>query len=161
MTLVRYPNPILKVPAERVAPGDDVTDLLVLMRVTLAQEDGLGLAAQQVGDTRRVALVTFGGKCRTAINLEITERSKAMQISPREGCLSVRSGGEVFRMTLRRHQRVRVRYEDDNRETHEHWVGGLDAIVAQHEVEHLDGKCIIDRLATDQLAHLFTRARKA
>jgi peptide deformylase len=63
-------------------------------------------------------------------------------------------------MNVKRSARVRIRYEDEERVVHEHWVGGLDAIVAQHEAEHLDGRCIIDRLDPEQLAKLLDKPTK-
>jgi peptide deformylase len=152
--IVKYPNPILRQPSERVEPSDDVRDVAEKLRAALRHAQGLGLAAQQVGSTKRVAIVTFGPNTLIAINLEIVERSKASVLSTREGCLSVTPGGKLFRMNVRRAARVKVRYEDERRAVHEHWVGGLDAIVAQHEAEHLDGRCIIDRLTPEQLARL-------
>lgn len=150
----QFPDPILKTPAERVAPEEDVAAVIERMKRMLEQVKGLGLAAQQAGETKRVALVTLTGRVVVCINLEVLERSKANVLSPREGCLSVIRNGKVFRMNVKRSARVRIRYEDEARVVHEHWVGGLDAIVAQHEAEHLDGRCIIDQLDPRQLERL-------
>lgn len=155
--MIQFPDPILKMPAVQVAPGESVTELVTKMKYMLASVKGLGLSAQQAGSTQRVALVTLRGVVTTCINLEIVERSKAGVVSQREGCLSVIQNGKVFRMTVRRSARVCIRYEDEERVVHEGWVGGLDAIVAQHEAEHLDGKCIIDRLDPRQLARLMDK----
>jgi peptide deformylase len=149
-----FGDPVLKQPSVRVAPETDVSGLIYEMKEVLAKATGLGLAAQQVGSTHRVAIVTFGGKSFAAINLEILERSKANTLSTHEGCLSVRKDGRLFRMNVKRSQRVLARWEDENRQVHTQRLGGLDAIVAQHEAEHLDGLCIVDRLAPPQLERL-------
>ena len=70
-----------------------------------------------------------------------------------KGCLSVRVNGKLFRMNVRRSRQVVARWLDENRQEHTRRLGGLDAIVAQHESEHLDGKCIVDRLDQRQLEH--------
>jgi peptide deformylase len=158
--VIQFPDPILKVPAVTVAPEESVTELVTRMKYMLTQVQGLGLSAQQAGSTQRVALCTFRGVTRVCINLAIVERSKANVISPREGCLSVIQNGKVFRMNVKRSARVLIRYEDENRVVQRHWVGGLDAIVAQHEAEHLDGRCIIDRLDPGQLAKLLDKPTK-
>lgn len=158
MSLRYFGDPILKQPTVRVAPDTDVSGVIHELWRTLDQHRGLGLAAQQVGSTHRVAIVTFGGKAFVAINLEILERSKASQLSTHEGCLSVRVGGKIFRMNTKRAERVLVRWEDVDRQVHTQRVRGLDAIVAQHEAEHLDGKCIVDRLDERQLERLKAKA---
>jgi peptide deformylase len=154
MTLRRFGDPILKAPATHVAPDADVSGLVYELKETLAVHRGLGLAAQQIGSTQRVALITVAGKVVVAINLEIVERSKATVLSTHEGCLSVRQNGRLFRMNVRRHQHVVARWEDEDRREHTQRLGGLDAIVAQHEAEHLDGRCIVDRLEPHQLERL-------
>jgi peptide deformylase len=155
--VIQFPDPILKVPSVPVTPDENVTELILRMKYELAKVSGLGLAAQQVGSTARVALVTLRGITQACINLEIVERSRANVLSPREGCLSVIQHGKIFRMNVKRSERVVIRYEDENRSPHSYWVGGLDAIVAQHEAEHLDGRCIIDRLDAAQMARLLVK----
>jgi peptide deformylase len=128
------------------------------MKRVLAEQRGLGLAAQQVGSLHRVALVTFANVLIVAVNLEIIERSKMTTLSVNEGCLSVRVKGRLFRMNVRRSRQVLARWQDEQGNEYTRRLGGLDAIVAQHESEHLDGKCIIDRLDAHQLERLLAKA---
>ena len=150
-TFRMFGDPVLKQPTVVVEPDTDVYQLVRAMKRILAEQRGLGLAAQQVGSLHRVAILTLAGQQTVAINLEILERSKMTTLSTHEGCLSVRSKGKIFRMNVRRSRQVLVRWEDESRFTHTRRLGGLDAIVAQHEAEHLDGRCIIDRLEARQL----------
>lgn len=154
MTLRKFGDPILKQPAEHVPADVDVSDLVAEMRAALDNWKGIGLSAQQVGRTERVALMTLGGVVHVAINLKIVHRSKANVLSTHEGCLSVRTNGRIFRMNVKRSARVLAEWEDEKRQKHCQWLGGINAIIAQHEAEHLDGKCIVDRLTPAQLQRL-------
>lgn len=157
----RFPDPVLKQPSVVVEPGADIHKLIRAMKRILAEQRGLGLAAQQVGSLHRVALVTWSSIQLAAINLEILEHSKMTVRSTDEGCLSVRVQGRLFRMNVRRSRQVLVRWEDENRQEHTRRLGGLDAIVAQHESDHLDGQCIIDRLDAQQLERLMAKGLAA
>lgn len=156
-TFRSFPDPVLKQPTVAVEPDTDIYRLVRAMKRILAEQRGLGLAAQQVGSLHRVALLTLSGQQVVAINLEIIERSKMTVLSTHEGCLSVRIAGRLFRMNVRRSRQVLVRWEDEHRQEHIRRLGGLDAIVAQHEAEHLDGKCIVDRLDQRQLERVMAK----
>ena len=157
-TFRMFGDPVLKQPTVAVGPDTDIYKLVRAMKRILAEQRGLGLAAQQVGSLHRVAILTLAGQQVVAINLEIIERSKMTVLSTHEGCLSVRPKGKLFRMNVRRSRQVVARWEDESRYTHERRLGGLDAIVAQHEAEHLDGVCIVDRLDAQQLERLLAKA---
>jgi len=146
-----FPDPVLKQPTVPVEPDTDIHKLVRAMKRILAEQRGLGLAAQQAGSLHRVAILTLAGQQTVAINLEIIGRSKMTVLSAHEGCLSVRVNGKLFRMNVRRSRQVVARWLDENRQEHTRRLGGLDAIVAQHESEHLDGRCIVDRLDPRQL----------
>lgn len=157
--LRKHPDPVLKQPSVVVEPGTDISALVAAMKRIIAEQRGLGLAAQQVGSLHRVAILTLSHVQVVAINLEILERSKATTLSIREGCLSVRvSGGDYFRINVRRHQRVLARWRGEDGEEHVRRLGGPDAIVAQHEADHLDGTCIVDRLDARQIERLTPKA---
>lgn len=157
-TFRSFPDPVLKQPTVAVEPGADLYKLIRAMKRILAEQRGLGLAAQQVGSLHRVAIMTLAGQQVVAINLEVLDRSKMTTLSTHEGCLSVRINGRLFRMNVRRSRGVLVRWLDEDWQEHTRRLGGLDAIVAQHEAEHLDGKCIVDRLDTRQLERLMAKA---
>lgn len=157
----RFPDPVLKRPSVAVEPDADIHKLIRAMKRILVEQRGLGLAAQQVGSLHRVAIVTWSRVQLVAINLEILERSTITVRSINEGCLSVRVAGRLFRMNVRRSRQVLVRWEDESRQVHTRRLGGLDAIVAQHEADHLDGQCIVDRLEPRQLERLTARPAAA
>lgn len=154
-------DPILKTPARIVPPGEDLALVIQNLRFGLKIWNGLGVSAQQVGSTHRVCVMVLSGTVHVCINLEILQRSKAMQKSIDEGCLSVRSEkGEVFRRDMERHQWVVIRYEDEHRVPQTRELTGLNAIVAQHESDHLDGKCIADGMSREDRKESYRDQRR-
>lgn len=126
-------------------------DLIRNMYETLAQADGVGLAAPQVGLPVRVVVVDLDclsnempqyKEFRHAyINGHILEEGPQKN-SLEEGCLSLPGIHEkVVRPTT-----VRVSYLDENLQPHEEWVDSYLARVIQHEFDHLEGRLFIDHL---------------
>lgn len=173
-----YPDPCLKEKAVPVSPTTDLDDdLLPRMKEILAEHKGLGLASQQVGSLWAVALMMLTKvtvetllfdanmpqvvkdmqlrELTVAINPKILEHSKEMAVHIGEGCLSAQSkSGEYFRTSVRRYQWVVMRWENEARKQMTRKLSGLDAIVAQHEIDHLAGKCIVDGLERPQRRQL-------
>lgn len=144
--LVAYPDPILHRAAK---PIEEVTDeiraLLSDMAETMYAEDGVGLAAPQIGVGLRAAVVDVSGAAEgegpgliKMVNPEIA--SSEGEIEYEEGCLSVPD----FRMKVKRSKRLKLRYLDENGAPRELDAEGLLAIAIQQEIDHLDGRLIID-----------------
>ena len=113
--------------------------LLDDMAETLADANGVGLAAPQVGILRRVVVIDVGDEIVELINPEIMETS-GEQDGP-EGCLSV--PGEYG--LVKRPMNVRVRAQDRFGEWFEVEGRGLTARAFCHEIDHLDGVLFIDK----------------
>ena len=133
--IVTEEDPILRRISRKVEKFDKrLWDLLDDMKETLADADGAGLAAVQVGVLRRVVIVDVGDGLLELINPEITEQSEEFQ-EEAEGCLSI--PGEYG--ITRRPQWVIVKAQ--NREGK--WVlykgEGLKARCFCHELDHLEG----------------------
>lgn len=162
-------DPILKQRAEPVPLGVSVTDTVDRMMFLMRVHDGLGLSAQQAGSTQRVALMKLKDQedpsryeIVVALNLEILERSPEMQVSKDEGCLSVQSRkGAYFRRDVERHVWVIIAYEDLNRYHRIRKCTNLDAVIAQHEYEHLEGRCIVDGLTREERKASYRAQTKA
>jgi len=112
---------------------------------------GIGIAAPQLGDNRRMVVVdctVARHSCRNhgllyIVNPEIIERSDD-DVLGREGCLSVPDWvGMVSRARI-----IRLKYQDINGEAHKMEASGFEARVIQHEVDHLDGILFIDRVVS-------------
>jgi peptide deformylase len=142
------PDPILKQVSKPVETVDD--DLRVLMDdmlETMYAAPGIGLAAIQVGVTKRVIVMDLAREGeppapRHFVNPEILWASE--ETAPyEEGCLSV---PEIFD-EVERPARVKLRYLDYHGKTIEEDAEGLFAVCIQHEMDHLEGVLFIDYLS--------------
>ncbi len=109
----------------------------------------VGLAAPQVGSNMRVAVMDASRhpKAKTNHGLLVLvnphfETTEGVVIQ-REGCLSIPD----FTANVRRAVRVHLIAQDQFGSVHDYWLERFEAIVAQHEVDHLDGKLFLDRVA--------------
>lgn len=120
-----------------------ILTLLDDMKDTLYAENGVGLAAPQVGVLRRVVVIDIGEGLIELINPVICYK-KGEQINA-EGCLSVpgRSG------TVARPEKVTVRALDRNGKEFELTGEGLLAIALCHEIDHLNGTLYIDKMIAE------------
>ena len=120
-----------------------ILTLLDDMKDTLYAENGVGLAAPQVGVLRRVVVIDIGEGLIELINPVICYK-KGEQINA-EGCLSVpgRSG------TVARPEKVTVRALDRNGKEFELTGEGLLAIARCHEIDHLNGTLYIDKMIAE------------
>ena len=131
---------------------------LMLATVTHPSQDGVGIAAPQVGLNRRVVAVqrfdkeevlpdgSEGSPFEVYPNIRIVSMSETLEPGP-EGCLSVPDRrGEVMRS-----REIVIEYADVNRLDQEDYmvretVYGFTAVIFQHEIDHLEGVLYIDRL---------------
>ena len=121
--------------------GQDMLD-------TMYKYDGIGLAASQVGILKRVIVYDIKyfeedekPEPHILINPVITSRSKAM-IEVEEGCLSF---PDVYEKVLR-HEKVTVEYMDTKGKKKKINAKDIEAVVLQHEIDHLDGIVFLDRV---------------
>lgn len=139
-------DPVLRQQTERVERfDDDLESLIEDLLETMYTSQGVGLAAPQVGDVRRVTVIDVseardGSEAIALINPEIVEQSG--EIDSEEGCLSIPGVVE----TVKRAAEVEVKYQD--RQGAEQRIRGTELLsrVLQHEVDHLEGKLFIDYL---------------
>ena len=148
-------NPILRQVAKPVEKDHpNLKQLVTDMYETMYAADGVGLAAPQINLSIRLVVVgfrpydersdTYGAPTEehTLINPEILSFGDKKDYF-NEGCLSVPDIHEdVLRPTA-----IRLRWYDDDWQLHEEDIDGFFARVAQHEVDHLDGKVFTDRLS--------------
>jgi peptide deformylase len=107
---------------------------------TLAEhKNGIGLAAPQIGENRRIFIFQRNGKNIVAINPEIVEKSKG-RIGNNEQCLSCPGADK----RIMRHMAITVKWYDTDGNFHKSKLKGLPAIIFQHELDHLNGILITD-----------------
>lgn len=163
LKIYEYPHPILKQKAERVEKVDDkLRKFLDDMLETMYVADGVGLAAPQVGVSKRIIVidVSHPDECEERapiylVNPEIIWHSDE-QSCQFEGCLSV----PEQRAEVDRYVQVRVHYQDYNGQEQEISADGLLAIALQHEIDHLDGILYIDRISRLKRQMLLKKLQK-
>lgn len=106
----------------------------------MLSQNGMGLAAPQIGISKRIFVMQIRGKLRQCFNPEIVEKSSVL-IEFNEGCLSF--PGE--QCIIKRPDTVIVRYQDAAGNFTETSLVGLEARCYQHEMDHLDGIIMHDR----------------
>ncbi len=143
-----FPDPVLRVRAEPVTVVDDeVRRILADMAETMYAGDGIGLAAPQVGISRRIVVMD------TAMDDESHKPNLVYLINPRivarsgdvtysEGCLSFPD----LHIDVKRSADVTVEFEDEKGEPRRIEASGITAVCLQHEMDHLDGVLFVDRI---------------
>lgn len=148
-----YGQPVLRQEAQDITPDyPGLKELIQNMFETMEHADGVGLAAPQVGLDIRVVVIgldvmsdeypEYKGFKHAYINPHIIEKSETL-VSMDEGCLSVPGIHE----SVKRPDRIRVKYLDEDLKEHDEWVDGFLARVMQHEFDHLEGVMFIDHLS--------------
>lgn len=142
----KYGDEVLRRRTEPVTTFDKALQQLIDDMVdTMHAAPGIGLAANQVGVSRQVAVIDLSagkkaGELHVLVNPEIIETEG--KASSDEGCLSVPD----FTETVNRPERVKIRFLDRNGESREMSGEGLMARAISHEIDHLNGKLFVDHL---------------
>jgi peptide deformylase len=148
-----YGHPVLRKVAEDI-PTDypNLQQLIADMWETLAESEGIGLAAPQIGKSIRVVVIDldllsddmpeYKGFRHVFINPHIVEYDDSETESMEEGCLSL----PAIHEKVTRPTRIRVQWMDEEMKPQDEWVEGYLARVMQHEFDHLEGKVFVDRI---------------
>jgi peptide deformylase len=150
-------DPVLREIANKVDKIDrSIKDIVKDMIDTMKEEGGLGLAAPQIGISKRIIIVRYGDRIDTFINPELEVLDDNMTKSD-EGCLSIYS---IQGFTVDRYKKVRVRAKNLKGKPLEVTAEGLLAIIFQHEIDHLKGKMFIDHLDPTSRMELLDRVNE-
>jgi len=149
LPILTYPNPILKRKAVKIKDpkSPEIQELILDMLETLNANQGLGLAAPQIGSSVRLCVIKLDGKTFILINPELKARSWGKEILE-EGCLSFPS---KF-ILVKRNKKVTVKAMDKNGKPLTIKAEGLLSRAFQHEIDHLDGVLFISREIKNKLA---------
>lgn len=153
-TILTEPNHELRVKSNKVShqelQKDETQELIDDMIETMNHADGIGLAAPQIGIQKRIIIVKTKNKGAQAfINPKIAGRS-ILRLDAEEGCLSIPG---VYGLVKRRRS-VTVKALDRHGHKVKIKVKKMEAVIFQHEIDHLDGILFTDRL------HHFTNPPK-
>lgn len=166
LPIVIAPDPRLKTPSAPVEKVDEeIRQLARDMFETMYAEQGIGLAAVQVGVMKRMLVADVEWKAQgeigrqyVLINPEILETDAEPHIY-KEGCLSF---PDQF-AEVERPQGVRIRYTDLDGNTMEETFTGLLATCVQHEIDHINGIVFVDhisRLKREMILKRLTKMKK-
>ncbi len=150
--IVTVPNQILRTHTKPVGTIDkkikNIAKEMTQTLVKLTDPPGVGLAAPQVGLNLALFVFKNGKKITTIINPKLISHSNEEVLDVRkkhsmlEGCLSI----PLYYGTVKRYGSGIVAYQDENGQTHEEEFKMPQAVIVQHEMDHLEGKLFIDKL---------------
>lgn len=149
LPIIVAPDPRLKGKAEKVATVDaGVARLMADMLETMYAAPGVGLAAPQVGVSKRVIVIDAAGEKEKPQPLKMANPeiiwASDETLPYEEGCLSLPD----YYDEVERPARIKVRYLDHQNEVRELEAEGLLAVVIQHEMDHLEGLLFVDHLSS-------------
>ncbi len=148
MEVVHYGDPILRKKCKPVEDYKKLSGLIDDMFDTMYEENGIGLAANQVGVDLNLFIIDIsdieeeGESIHVFINGEIIESSGESWFE--EGCLSIPD----IRLDVKRPETITFKYQDESGHEHTKEISGLLARAIQHEVDHLNGVFIVDRVTS-------------
>ena len=153
LPIYTYGQPVLrKVSQDIDADYPELDSLIANMVETLADSEGIGLAAPQIGLNIRLVIIDldvisddlpeYKDYKRVFINPHIIEYDDTETETMEEGCLSLPGIHE----NVKRPTRIHVKYLDRDFVEHDEWISGYLARVMQHEFDLLDAKMCIDRI---------------
>lgn len=149
LPILTYPDPFLLKPVKTVTEiTDEVQEIIENMAETMYDAPGVGLAAIQAGVDKRIIVYDPDADCQkrdfqVLINPCILEYHGS-KVSEEEGCLSVPD----MRCDINRAERVVVEGLDREGNSLRFEAEGIPAIILQHEIDHLNGVLILDRIST-------------
>ena len=143
LKIKKYPDPILRKKCQEVKEvTEEIKNLGWDMVETMKKNEGIGLAAPQVSELKRIIVVRTEKGPQVFINPKIIKKSRETIIDE-EGCLSFPG----LWLRIKRAKRVEIEALNENGEKISLKAEGLPARVLQHEIDHLDGILFIDRLS--------------
>ncbi|MEQ1503766.1 MAG: peptide deformylase [Myxococcota bacterium] len=166
LDIITAPHPLLEGRARDVQPDEFGPELVARvsdMAETMYAAPGVGLAAPQVSDPRRIVVLDPGEKSERGrrffamCNPKIVERSFET-IPWNETCLSV----PEFEIELQRNRRVKVEWQNPaDGAAQSGWFEEYEAVIVQHELDHLEGTVLLDRASRFKRSWYLKRAAKS
>ena len=148
--IVHYGNPILKKKCKSIKKFENLTNIIDDMFDSMYEEDGIGLAANQIGLDMNLFIIDVTHTEETEdtyifINSEIIDFN-GQETNFQEGCLSLPG----IALEVYRPEKVILKYQTLDEEWHQNEFTGLMSRAIQHEIDHLNGVFIIDRIAESE-----------
>lgn len=156
--ILKIGDPLLRKTSEVVSPDElgtkEFKKLIRDMFDTMRHADGVGLAAPQIGIMKKIVVVgsepdddgSVTVPEKILINPEITPLTESVD-GNWEGCLSVPG----MRGYVERPNKIRMKWMDEKGNSHDETIQGYQAVVYQHECDHLNGVLYVDRLKSTKM----------
>ena len=154
LEIKKYPDPVLRKKTQdvdKITP--EIREMISDMTETMLKKDGVGLAAPQVGISKKIIVIKLETP-KVFINPIITNKSKETDIME-EGCLSF----PKFFLKIKRPKKIELIALDENGKKIEITAEGLMARVLQHETDHVNGILFVDRAGILQKIKAFIKFR--
>ena len=162
LPIITAPHKILAGKAREVRDdefGLELETLAADMVETMYDAPGVGLAAPQVSDPRRIVVIDSGEEPGSGllkmVNPQITERSKET-ILWAETCLSVPD----MEVKVRRNKRITVTWRNPDGSPQEQEFQNFEAVIVQHELDHLLGTVLLDRVSRFKRSRYLQKQKK-
>lgn len=153
--VIIYPDPVIKKKSESLEEvNEEIKKLIEDMAETMYASRGVGLAAVQIGVLKRIIVVNVGEGLIAMVNPEILENEGESQME--EGCLCLPG----VLIDVKRSEKVKVKGLNEKGEEVVVDAEGLLARAFQHEVDHLNGILIIDKVSRIKRELLTNNLRK-
>ena len=144
LKILKFPDPRLRTVATKVTKFDKSLEILANdMLELMYKENGIGLAATQVNHHIRLITIDISEERDSPmifVNPEFEIINEDSHLSFEEGCLSVPG----FNEEITRPDNIKLKWQDIKGEEHEDTPSGLLTVCIQHEIDHLEGKLMVD-----------------
>ncbi len=144
LKILKFPDPRLRTVATKVTKFDKSLEILANdMLELMYKENGIGLAATQVNHHIRLITIDISEERNNPmifVNPEFEIINEDSHLSFEEGCLSVPG----FNEEITRPDNIKLKWQDISGEEHEDMPSGLLTVCIQHEIDHLEGKLMVD-----------------
>ena len=160
LDILTYPDQRLRTVAKRVEKFDkSLQELSEDMLYTMYEADGIGLAASQVDVHIRLIVMDISesrDEPRIFVNPEVEILENKSHFSFKEGCLSVPG----FYEEISRPDKIKLSWQDVDGKSHTSFPEGLLTVCIQHEIDHLEGKLMVDYVSRLKRERLKKKAAK-
>jgi len=160
LDILTYPDPRLRTVAKKVEKFDkSLKDLSENMLFTMYEADGIGLAASQVDVHIRLIVMDISetrDEPKIFVNPEVEILENKSHFSFKEGCLSVPG----FYEEISRPDKIKLSWQDVDGKSHTSFPEGLLTVCIQHEIDHLEGKLMVDYVSRLKRERLKKKAAK-
>jgi peptide deformylase len=147
LPVLKYGNPLLRKKVKYITDFTELHHFVEQMFLTMHNEKGIGLAANQVGRSINLLVVDTrniddgNGEKYIFINSKIIKREGSTIME--EGCLSIPD----IRAEIQRPEVIALQYQDFDQNIHQKSFSGITSRIIQHELDHLEGKYFVDYLS--------------